>query len=131
MKDGIDIEGGFVLRQFYTYEDLEIVHKAELELLRAHLGHGTAGHRAVIDEVCIKHSISKTDLMGHPKLRKIARARFEAWARIYEIKGTTGTRRFSLGGIADMFCRDHTTILHGIRRAHELGLVEGATECSN
>lgn len=128
MKDGGDIEGRFELRQFHTYEDLEIVHKAELDLLRAHLGHGTAGHRAVIDEVCIKHKVSKKDLMGHTKLRKVARARFEAWARIYAIKGTSGTRRFSLCGIADMFSRDHTTIMYGIRRAHELGLVEGTTE---
>lgn len=73
--------------------------------------------KRIVEEVCIAHQVSKPELLGSQRERRIVLARHEA---MYRMKTETvmslpqiGRR---LGG------KDHTTVLHGIR-CHEARMV--------
>jgi chromosomal replication initiator protein len=76
--------------------------------------------REILDEVATLHDCQVSDIIGPSRLTKFARARFEAMWRIRRLRLPNGNR-YSLSAIAEVFGqRDHTTILHGIRRWEEL-----------
>ena len=64
----------------------------------------------VVAEVANKYGISRGELLGHSRRGHLIRPRFEAYYRCYRELGK------SLPQIGAYFERDHTTILHGIRR---------------
>jgi hypothetical protein len=66
--------------------------------------------RDIIVEVALLHGLTETDLRGPSKARRIARARWQAMARIHNELG------YSLPKVGKMFSRDHTTVLHGVRQ---------------
>jgi len=65
----------------------------------------------IIMEVAIAHGVSYDDILGRSRARHLVAARHEA---IYEVR----KRRphLSLPQIGRIFKRDHTTILHALRR---------------
>lgn len=72
--------------------------------------------RDILEEVAQTHDCRVKDITGPDRRKAFARARFEAMWRIRRLRTANG-QRYSLGAIAEIFGqRDHTTILHGIRR---------------
>lgn len=78
--------------------------------------------REIIDDVCIKYDVRRTDVLSRRRTRNLVVPRQEAMWRC-----ATETIH-SLPEIGRLFDRDHTTVLHGIRR-HEKRL--SADEISN
>lgn len=72
------------------------------------------GHwKDIVDEVCAKHGVTRSEIMGIRRAMKLVAARQEA---MYRMSRETS---FSLPQIGKRLGgRDHTTVLHGIRR-HE------------
>lgn len=72
------------------------------------------GHwKDIVDEVCAKHGVTRAEIMGIRRALKLVAARQEA---MYRMSRETS---FSLPQIGKRLGgRDHTTVLHGIRR-HE------------
>lgn len=73
--------------------------------------YGSEDARHIIMEVAIAHGVSYEDILGRSRARHLVAARHEA---IYEVR----KRRphLSLPQIGRIFKRDHTTILHALRR---------------
>jgi hypothetical protein len=73
-----------------------------------------AGHwHDIVREVCVKHEITKSELMSVRRARNIVAARHEAmWRMSKETSMSLPAIGRRMGG------KDHTTVLHGIRR-HE------------
>lgn len=68
---------------------------------------------AAIRATCIDHGISISDLMAPAKRdARISRARFTAYARLYAITD-------SVNEVARIMGKNHTTVIHGIRRYKE------------
>jgi chromosomal replication initiation ATPase DnaA len=65
---------------------------------------------ALVDWVARTHSVTLEDVMSRSRERAIAVARQEVFWRLY-MGGKSSIQ------IGRMFGRDHTTVLHGIRRA--------------
>lgn len=67
--------------------------------------------QAIIRDVCVKHGLTKTELLSARRMRTLVVARHEAMYRMSKETSMSlpmiGRR---LGG------RDHTTVLHGIRK---------------
>lgn len=70
-------------------------------------------HMRVAAEVAIKHGVTAQDMLGNTRKAAEAKARREAWWRIYR-----ECRDASTPKIGAAFNRDHSTILYGIRK-HE------------
>lgn len=65
----------------------------------------------IIDEICKKHKISLPEIRGNQRSREVVAARFEAYYRL-----STETK-FSLPQIGRLLGgKDHTSVLHGIRK---------------
>lgn len=64
-------------------------------------------------EICAKHCLSMAELVGPCRLQQFVDARHEAWWRARR------ETRQSLPQIARFFNRDHTTVLHGLRKYEE------------
>jgi chromosomal replication initiator protein len=72
-------------------------------------------------EVATKHGVTVQDMRSQSRKMHLVRARNEAYARIYELRGEGNNTPFSLPAIGRYFGdRDHTTVLHGMRRHREL-----------
>lgn len=69
--------------------------------------------RSIAEQVAVKHDLSLADLKSASRMKPLARARFEYFARAHEAG-------FSLPQIGRTMNRDHTTVLNGIRRHKEL-----------
>jgi len=70
--------------------------------------------REIIWEVSLKHNISTEYLLGHNRRAGVAWARFEImWRARHELNAPLQLIGQVLGG------RDHTSILHGVRRYAE------------
>ncbi len=67
-------------------------------------------------EVALKHGFTLYDLIGRSKKGPVCRARHEAFARLYALRGEGRDDPFSLPSIGAFFGRDHTTILSGLRK---------------
>lgn len=96
------------------YEDKAIVRHREVERMRvqklkARMEAG--GVRGIIAEVALAHRVTVEDILGHGRSAPLVKARHEA---IIEV----AIRRpaFSLSQIGRCFSRDHTTILHVLRK---------------
>jgi chromosomal replication initiator protein len=72
-------------------------------------------------EECAKAGISLDEMLGVRRGRKVARPRQVAMARCRkELQGISLPRiGLAFGG------RDHTTVMHAVRRVNELGLLDG------
>lgn len=82
--------------------------------------------REALEEVAKAHGCRVDDIIGPSRLKAFARARFEAMWRIRRLRTASG-ERYSLPAIGEIFGdRDHTTILHGIRRWEELNNIVDA-----
>lgn len=64
----------------------------------------------VIDRVARKHGVSKSEILGRERTARISAVRHEAYAAVRDSTG------MSYPAIGRIFRRDHTTILHGIRK---------------
>lgn len=71
--------------------------------------------RIINDEVAEEYGLNSADLLTKGrKCDEISHARFAAFYRAHKAG-------FSLGMIGNFYCgRDHTTVLHGIRRHEEM-----------
>jgi len=69
---------------------------------------------AIIARVATAHSVTVAELLGPSHVRKLAYARWEAMA---EIKAELGD---SLSAIGRLFNRDHTSVMHGLRKVAAL-----------
>jgi chromosomal replication initiation ATPase DnaA len=69
---------------------------------------------AVVREVAAKHDLPAHMLMGPSRVPDVCRARWEAMAELQERFGDRPWR------IGRFFARDHSTVLHGLRRHAEL-----------
>ena len=68
----------------------------------------------IILEIASKHNVSTEYLIGHTRRAGVAWARFEImWRARHEVGASYALIGQVLGG------RDHTTIMHGIRRYEE------------
>ena len=66
--------------------------------------------RVIVGEVCKKHKLNPKDLFGERRFKTFSSARHEAfWRMRYELK-------MSLLDIAYKMGKDHSTVLHGIRK---------------
>ena len=65
--------------------------------------------------IAFNHCVSVKAIMSPNQERRVAHARFAAYVALRD-------RGLSLPQIGHFFKRDHTTVLHGLRRAKELGL---------
>lgn len=68
----------------------------------------------IIELVCAAQSVNRDEIMGRSQYRRIARARQSAMALAREFT------KLSLPQIGRKFKRDHTTILHGVRKIADL-----------
>ena len=69
------------------------------------------------------YGVTVAELLGPSKDRRLSWPRFAVWAALCQMRGEgTEGLAYSTTMIARVFDRDHTTIIHGIRRAKELGL---------
>ena len=74
----------------------------------------TIDPREIIYNVATKHHLMIEDLTGHSRRSHIVKARHTA---MYEIRKQC---ELSLGSIGDLFNKDHTTVLHAIRKRARL-----------
>lgn len=67
-------------------------------------------HTCIICQVSISMGVSPRVIMGQSRARPIARARQAIMRRLYQYG-------LSVSEIGRILGRDHTTVIHGIRRA--------------
>lgn len=75
-------------------------------------------------EVASRHGVFVGEMLGKSKNAQICRARFEAMWLAYQQRRPDGSRLYSMPFIGRCFGRDHTSVLHAIRR-HEATLAAG------
>jgi chromosomal replication initiation ATPase DnaA len=66
-------------------------------------------YRAILAEECEQLGVAFDAALGRRRARRICAARYRCWSRLRAIG-------YSYPGIASVSGRDHTTILHGLRR---------------
>lgn len=74
-----------------------------------------ASPKVIISLVAAKHGVTAADIVGPSRTRKIVAARHEAIGVVY-----THCRQVSLPAIGRLFNRDHTTILHALRKLRRI-----------
>lgn len=80
---------------------------------------GARPMRQIAHEMAVRHELTLEDLKGPDRSKRIARVRFAAMAAIRHQTG------FSFPQIGAFFGgRDHTTVMHAIRRASGATAVE-------
>lgn len=76
--------------------------------------------RHIIRTVAKSYGLTLDDILGECRDREVAWPRFACIAAVHAAFPDDSTPM-----LGRLFCRDHTTILHALRRAEELGI--GAT----
>lgn len=76
--------------------------------------------RSIIANVATVRGLTLADLIGPARHREVAYARFEAMAKLRQLRNHRGGHQFSLPQIGRAFDRDHTTALASIRRAETM-----------
>lgn len=66
--------------------------------------------RSIVEATAVDHGVASGDIMARDRTTEVAMARQDAYHRIQ------ATGRFSYPAIGRFFGRDHTTVLHGVRR---------------
>lgn len=84
-------------------------------ILPGRLNPARASWRAIVAVVADRRGVTVSEIMSRAKQRRIAYARFEAWAEIRE-----NIPLASYPIIAEWFAVDHSTVLHGVRRWAEI-----------
>lgn len=69
--------------------------------------------KVIVEQVCIAHQVTRSELLGAQRSKKITAARHEA---MYRMKTETTLSLPQIG--QRLGGKDHTTVLHGVRR-HE------------
>jgi chromosomal replication initiation ATPase DnaA len=69
----------------------------------------------IVLEICREHNIQLWEILSHNRQQRVVLPRFAAYAALRR-KG------FENQKIAGIFNRDSTTVIHGLKRAQELGL---------
>lgn len=80
--------------------------------------------RQIVARVAGLRGLRPEDLYGTSTIRRVAHARQEAMWEMRKWKRANGTHYYSLPRIGTQLQRDHSTVLHGIRR-HEERLANG------
>lgn len=76
--------------------------------------------RKIIAEVAAVHRLSVADICGHARSSRLVVARHEAIWTCRRITKENGAPRYSTTFLGDLFGgRDHTSILHAVRRHEE------------
>ena len=96
----------------------EIAERA-LEDLLPHTG-GEISPELILDEVADHYGLTRQDLVGKSRSRPLTNARHVA---MYLTRECTG---LSLIKIGELFDRDHTTVMHGIRKTEQLMRARGS-----
>lgn len=78
-------------------------------------------NQSIIAEICHIYGVDIRDVMSRKRDAPISRARQRCYVELHK-RGVRCSGKMSLLYVARFFSRDHTTILHGIRRSKELGL---------
>ncbi len=73
--------------------------------------HMPCSARFLIKLASLRHGISVADIMSSKRTFLVSAARHEAMGLVYQ------HTQMSLPGIGSLFNRDHTTVLHGMKRA--------------
>jgi chromosomal replication initiation ATPase DnaA len=97
-----------------TYEEKAIARHREAERLRVEKLKSrmeAGGVRGIIAEVALAHRVTVEDILGSSRAAPLVKARHEAMIEV-------AIRRpaFSLPQIGRCFSRDHTTVLHVLRK---------------
>lgn len=71
---------------------------------------------AEIDYVCQAHKVTRKELMSPERRRQVSHARFELYWRLRSHTWPLGGNKYSLPEIGRALNRDHTSVLHGLRR---------------
>jgi chromosomal replication initiator protein len=95
------------------YDRLTLQEITNMEAARAMANAGLSRHQRIMVEVAAERDVTMDELLGPCRLRCIAWARQDAMLRIRR------ELNLSLPQIGRIFKRDHTTVMHGIRRAIE------------
>ena len=109
-------------REIALMEKAIAVHDRHAELMREMQARGlTLMNSAVFmheiaDVVAVKHGLTRADLIGPSMLKPIVLARQEAMWELANRQRSEGQNRWSRSQIGRFFHRDHTTVIHGIRR---------------
>ncbi len=67
----------------------------------------------LLDDFCREHRISRELILSHKRIKALWEPRQDFWRLAYD------TGHYSLLRLASYFDRDHTSILHGIRKSRE------------
>jgi len=108
---------GKELRQIFDAElsrtrDAELALLAVVEADRGERGTSLSGQSLrIVEHVADYFGVQPADIRGACREQRYARPRFVAWALIRE------RLRFPYPRIARLFNRDHSSIIHGVRRA--------------
>ncbi len=81
--------------------------------------------RDVISAVCSARDVQVAEVLGPKAHRRLAEARWEIWTRLDALRTTQGRPRFSRSQLGAFLNRDHTTVLHGLKRWADLCEVDG------
>lgn len=65
--------------------------------------------KQLLRDIALRHDIGVNDILGYNRQPHVVAARFEAYRALRE-------SGLSLCAIGDIMKRDHTTVLHGLRR---------------
>lgn len=72
--------------------------------------------RKIAEAVAEEYRVSVTEMRGDGRRKYIVHPRQAAMWRMWQVKRDDGVRKYTLTQIAGFFSRDHTTVIHGIRR---------------
>lgn len=73
--------------------------------------------RAILRHVAARHDVTEADIVGESRARLYVLPRQECMWLMWQVRWPDGRRRYSMPQIAKFLGdRDHTTVLHGIRR---------------
>lgn len=67
--------------------------------------------REIINDVAARHGLTYQDIIGASRFKNIVTARMDAIVEVHKARPT-----MSLGQLGKAFHRDHTTILHALRK---------------
>lgn len=77
--------------------------------------------QAIIQDVATEHGLTIKELLSACRARRLAYPRFDAMSRLRAIHIAPDRHRFSLPQIGRFFGgMDHTSVLHGLRKADQL-----------
>lgn len=86
--------------------------------------------RALAGEVCATHKITLAELTGHSTAQRLVQVRHEFMWKARAMTREDGRPRFSFPQIGRFLGRDHTSVIHGMRRYAERQAAEASKEAA-